>query len=199
MSTKSNKFLAFIKSNIYYIMVVIALAVMVLVIALSNGDDKQVNAGIEEDGVITDVSTDVVQNYRVPLETFTILKEYNDTDLLYNASLGRWEAHKSLDLQAEENSNVVAIASGTVQQVYTNYLEGTVVVIEHSNGMRSLYGSLQEEVNVSVGDTVNQGDIIGKVGCSAKAEHIDICHLHFELYRDGVKVDPTEYIPFTEK
>lgn len=202
MSTKQeNRFLKFLKANIYYILVILALAIMILVVALSStGETKTVNTEVEGNGQeITDVNAPNVINYRVPLETFTILKEYNETDLMYNASLNRWEAHKSVDLSASEGSNVMAIADGTVTQVYSNYLEGTVVVIEHSNGLKSLYGSLKEDVSVSVGQTVSQGDIIGVVGCTAKAEHIDVCHLHFELYRDGIKVDPAEYIPFTDK
>ena len=202
MSTKQeNRFLKFIKANIYYILVVLALGVLVLVVALSSpGEAKTVNTEVEGGGQeITDVNAPSVINYRVPLETFTILKEYNETDLMFNASLNRWEAHKSIDLSATEGSKVMAIADGTVTQVYSNYLEGTVVVIEHSNGLKSHYGSLKENVSVSVGQSISQGDVIGEVGCTAKAEHIDVCHLHFELYRDGVKVDPAEYIPFTDK
>ena len=202
MSTKQeNRFFKFIKANLYYILVILALGIMILVVALSSpAEAKTVGTEVENNGQeITDVSTPNVVNYRVPLETFTILKEYNETDLMYNASLNRWEAHKSMDLSANEGAKVMAIADGKVTQVYTNYLEGTVVVIEHSNGLKSLYGSLKENVNVSVGQNVSQGDILGEVGCSAKAEHIDVCHLHFELYRDGVKVDPAEYIPFTDK
>lgn len=202
MSTKQeNKFLKFLKANIYYILVILALAIMILVVSLSSaGDSKVVNTEVENNQEeITDVSSPNVVNYRVPLENFTILKEYNETDLMFNASLNRWEAHKSIDLSANEGASVMAIADGTVTQVYSNYLEGTVVVIEHSNGIKSLYGSLQENVNVSIGSAVQQGDIIGTVGCTAKAEHMDICHLHFELFRDGVKVNPAEYIPFTDK
>lgn len=198
---QGNKFLKFLKSNVYYILVVLALAIMVTVIALTSSANAQnVNTDVDDDkGGSTGVVTPGVEDFRVPLETFTILKEYNETELMYNASLKRWEAHKSLDLSASEDAKVMAIADGKVTQVYTNYLEGTVVVIEHSDGMKSLYGSLKEDVSVAVGDEVKQGQVIGKVGATANAEHLDTNHLHFELFRDGAKVDPSEYIPFTDK
>ena len=118
---------------------------------------------------------------------------------MYNATLKRWEAHKALDLSATDGANVMAVADGRVTQVYTNYLEGTVVVIEHANNMKSLYSSLNQDVSVKVGDNVKLGDVIGKVGNTANGEHSDGAHLHFEFFRDGVKVNPNEYISFSDK
>ncbi|MGN1227295.1 MAG: peptidoglycan DD-metalloendopeptidase family protein, partial [Christensenellales bacterium] len=65
--------------------------------------------------------------------------------------------------------------------------------------MKSLYSSLDSAVNVKVGDEVKSGDVIGKVGDTANGEHTDGAHLHFEFYRDGVKVNPNDYIAFAEK
>lgn len=204
-ANKQNKFFQFIKANIYYILVILALAVMIVVIALTNttSDVEPVSTqqAVEEtqDSEVKDVNAPVVPTYVSPLSSYTILKEYNDTDLMYNASLNRWEAHKSMDLGASAGEKVLSVANGEVAQVYNNYLEGTVVVIKHANGMQSLYGSLDDNVLVKVGDKVNAGDQIGVVSTSAKGEYINEAHLHFELYRNGEKIDPVTYIPLADK
>lgn len=200
-SNQENKFLKFVKANLYYLLVVLALGVMVLVLVLTNQPEvKNANTIVEDEkGQVQDVSGPVVNDFRAPLETFTILKDYSDKDLMYNASLKRWESHKSMDLSAQENANVLAIADGIVSQVYTNYLDGTVVVIEHDDGLKSLYGSLQEDVQIKVGDRVTKGQPFAKVGCSSKSEFSESCHLHFEMFRDGKNINPAEYVSFTDK
>lgn len=194
---KENRFLNFVRANLYYIIAVALILLIVSIVAMVNGANSK-GAEFVEDNTIKEVNAPAV-TYTIPVENFSILKEYSDTDLMYNATLKRWEAHKALDLSASEGASVMAVASGRVAQVYSNYLEGTVVVIEHDNNMKSLYSSLAQDVNVKVGDMVNAGDVIGKVGNTANGEHTDGAHLHFEFYRDGIKVNPNEYIAFTEK
>ena len=193
---KQNKFANFIKSNMLYIVAVAVVAIVVAVVAIMSGNERGIVDNTKEPTIPVDVPT---ITYTVPVKDFTVLKEYSDTDLMYNATLKRWEAHKAIDLSAEAGSNVVAVADGKVTQVYTNYLEGTVIVIEHSNNMKSLYSSLDSAVKVKVGDAVKSGDVIGQVGTTANGEHTDGAHLHFEFYRDGVKVNPNDYIAFAEK
>ena len=51
------------------------------------------------------------------------------------------------------------------------------MVIKHGNGTQTLYGHLSS-VNVSVGDTVKQGQVIGKMGSTGKSTGV---HVHFEI------------------
>lgn len=199
MQTKRNKksrFINFIGSNLYYIIVVaLLLAIASIVAIVGNSNTK---SSVVDDNQVVPVNAPEI-TYNIPLKDFTLLKDYSDNELMYNATLKRWEAHKAVDLSAVEGANVMAVADGKVTQVYTNYLEGTVVVIEHANNMKSLYSSLSNNVKVKVGDSVNLGDVIGQVGNTANGEHTDGAHLHFEFYRDNIKVDPNEYIAFAEK
>ncbi len=202
---KQNKFLNFLKANIYYILVILALAVMIVVIALTNTTSDVENVStqaveeVQDQTDVKDVNAPVVPTYVSPLANFTILKEYNDTELMFNASLNRWEAHKSMDLGASDGEKVLSVASGEVSEVYNNYLEGNVVVIKHANGMQSVYGSLGDNVLVKVGDKVSAGQTIGTVSTSAKGEYINQSHLHFELLRNGLQIDPVTYIPLSDK
>lgn len=193
MQTKKSKFKNFIKSNLFYTIVVgVVLLAIGLVGVISTPSTPK------EPEPLTPVDAPAI-TYTLPLQNYTVLKDYSDSELMYNATLKRWESHKAIDLSASEGANVVSVADGKVTQVYNNYLDGTVVVIEHANNMKSLYSSLNSAVKVKVGDEIKKGDVIGQVSTTANGEHTDGSHLHFEFYRDGVKVNPNDYIAFSEK
>lgn len=86
----------------------------------------------------------------------------------------------SVDIANKSGTPVVAAASGKVMISRTggwNGGYGNYVVIEHPNGLQTLYGHLLE-TSVSAGTTVSQGDIIGKMGSSGRSTGT---HLHFEI------------------
>ena len=67
---------------------------------------------------------------------------------------------------------------------------GNVVVIDHGNGWMSTYAHC-DALNVNVGDQVSRGDIIATVGETGAATGP---HLHLELRKDGVLVNPTDVL-----
>ena len=71
---------------------------------------------------------------------------------------------------------------------------GTTVVIRHDGGYQTTYSNLQARPNVEAGDSVSAGQIIGAVGRTAAAESAQGPHLHFSVTKDGVPVDPSEYL-----
>lgn len=170
---------------------VIACAVTIALVSTNNSDNR---ADIGDDGI--DVST---TTYVVPMQNATIVKDYSGSELQYNDTLRQWEIHKAIDFQAGDDLNVYAVADGTVSNVYTNYLEGTVIEISHSDGIVSIYKSLNSEVSVAVGDNVSAGQIIGQVADSMAQESNTGTHLHFEMTVNGVKVDPNDYLSLGDK
>lgn len=101
--------------------------------------------------------------------------------------------HQGVDLFAAEGTPVAAAALGTVEMIgpsgrgggykMTGY--GEYVVLRHAGGLRTLYAHLSK-YNVSRGDRVSQGQIIGEVGRTAYGECgiyfcTDPAHLHFEV------------------
>lgn len=144
------------------------------------------------------VNTDPISFYN-PLLNFTVAKEFNDTNLVYNSTLKQWEAHKGVCLTAPENSEVFAVLDGVVEDVYSNYLNGTVVVLSHANNLKTYYSSLDEDVPVKKGDTVKQGDVIGKISNTGANELNLGNHLHFEVTENDVKVDPATYLDLENK
>lgn len=135
----------------------------------------------------------------LPVLNATIYKEYSADSLSYNATLKQWEVHKGIDFQTATGSSVYSILNGTVVDVYSNVLEGGVVVVEHDNGWVSTYGSLSENVSVKAGDKVERGQVLGTVADTASSELEAGAHLHFSLEDNGNKVDPAAYLNISSK
>lgn len=136
--------------------------------------------------------------YTVPMENATIVKDFSNKELQYNNTLKQWEIHKALDITSDTSNNVLAIANGTVTNVYTNYLEGGVIEITHDNGIKSVYKSL-EDISVKNGDFVTAGDVIASISSSMAREINTGNHLHFEMFENNLSVDPNNYIDFSNK
>jgi murein DD-endopeptidase MepM/ murein hydrolase activator NlpD len=100
---------------------------------------------------------------------------------------GAQKYHGGIDLGAAYGTAVPAAAGGRVVAAGEQGAYGTQVVIEHETGLQTRYAHLSA-VNVAVGDRVGQGQEIGRVGQSGRATGP---HLHFEVIRDGQRVDPT--------
>lgn len=188
--TKGRLFKTYLKK--YGYLVLIGVALLTLTITLLAVGTK----GPQEDPNYKDPSGQVnatVKTY-LPVADATVIKEFSDTQLMYNGTLKQWEAHKSIDFSAEEGSDVVAYTDGTVIDVSNNYLNGTVVTVEHANGLKTIYGSLQEDVSVKKGDAIKGGSVIGKVGATANSA-IDLgSHLNFQMVENDKKIDPSGYL-----
>ena len=173
-------------------LLVIACAVTISFVTSQNiRTDGDVGMG---DGVVVANTT-----YDVPLANATIVKDYSSKELQYNSTLKQWQIHKAVDLVSESSKDVLALTDGKVSNIYTNYLEGTVVEITHSNGLVSIYKSLAKDVKVEVGTQVSAGQVIGTVSESMAEELNSGAHLHFEVKLNGVLVDPNGYISLTNK
>lgn len=97
-----------------------------------------------------------------------------------------------IDFVKENIFDVVAISDGTVTLIKEDDLVGKTVEIEHTNGLVSIYQSLSE-ISVKKGDTVYQGQTIGKSGTNELDKEIGN-HLHFEIYENGSSKNPTLYL-----
>ena len=119
---------------------------------------------------------------------------YSMEALSYNQTTRDWRTHDGVDIAAEAGTSVVAAADGQVYTIYDDDVMGTTVVIRHNGGYTTCYASLSEELEVSVGDTVTMGQVIGTVGETAMVETALGPHVHFSVtYRD-VPMDPAEFL-----
>ncbi|OIK10641.1 peptidase M23 [Bacillus sp. MUM 116] len=91
-----------------------------------------------------------------------------------------------------ETFDVVASLSGTVTKVSEDATLGNVIEIEHEKGVITQYSSVND-MKVKVGEEVKQGDVIAKAGQSLFNEKAGT-HVHFEIRKNGVAVNPDTYI-----
>ena len=99
--------------------------------------------------------------------------------------------HDGVDYAAPLGTPVRAIAAGTVVGA-GRVADGAVIVrIRHGDGSESLYGHLDADLPVRVGDRVEAGDRVGKIGMTG---HTTGPHLHLELSVHGRTVDPQRWI-----
>lgn len=105
--------------------------------------------------------------------------------------------NKGIDLASKEGESfdVTAAMSGTVVKAEEDALFGQVVHIEHDKDVITIYQSL-EGLMVEVGQTVKQGDVIARAGRNLYNSDAGV-HVHFELRKDGVPVNPLKYLDKT--
>ena len=102
----------------------------------------------------------------------------------------RPEFHTGVDLPAPSGTNIVAAESGTVIISGWNGGFGNTVVIDHGGGLSTLYAHNSRNL-VAVGDWVNRGDVIARVGSTGVSTGP---HLHFEVRHNGRHVNPNPYL-----
>ncbi len=98
--------------------------------------------------------------------------------------------HRGIDLKAAYGQEVPAAGRGTVVEAGDRGAYGLTVLVEHGNGVQTRYAHLSA-LAVGAGDRVLQGQEIGRVGQSGRATGP---HLHFEVIRNGQRVDPTAVV-----
>ncbi|BBW97851.1 M23 family metallopeptidase [Geobacillus sp. FSL W8-0032] len=105
-----------------------------------------------------------------------------------------YHPNQGIDLARQDGKtfDVTAALSGTVAKAEKDPILGYVVEINHEQGVTTVYQSLAD-VKVEAGDTVKQGEVIGKAGQSEFNKEAGI-HVHFEIRKDGKPVNPIEYI-----
>lgn len=123
-----------------------------------------------------------------------VLRDYSVETLSLDPTMGDWRTHGGLDIAAAQGVKVLSISAGTVEQVYTDAMMGTTVVVDHGGGLKSWYCNLAEDVTVQAGDKVDIGGELGTVGSSAMAEVGVDSHVHLETTLDGRPVDPKNYL-----
>lgn len=124
-----------------------------------------------------------------------IVREYAVETLSYDPTMADWRTHIGLDIACAAGTQVKAPAGGTVTDIYTDDMLGVTVAILHADGVESRCSNLAGVPTVEIGDTVRTGDIIGAVGETAIGESAEASHLHLSMTKNGVSVDPREYLP----
>ena len=212
MSKNNSKVLDFIKRNAYYLAFVLCLGVLVIItvslIVSENGKGAlEVNGGAQIEEEVQKPSEETPGEEEKPSVDNTptaiifampvngeIIKDYVDASVIYNQTLGVYTGHKAVDFGAEEGAVVSCVYDGVIESVEISKINGTTVIVDHGNGLKSVYNSIDANENLLEGMSVKQGDALGVVSLNNKTEYLDGAHLHFEVLENGLKVDPFKYL-----
>ena len=123
-----------------------------------------------------------------------IMREFAQENLVYSETLEEWVTHTGIDIKAEKTTVVKAAEAGVVKSIKNDPRYGLTIVIEHDDTYQTVYSNLLTSEFVVEGETVEKGQSIGTVGNSAIFEIADEPHLHFEILKDSIAVDPSIYI-----
>ncbi len=125
--------------------------------------------------------------YIIPIEG-TVEKEYSYDTLVYSATYRDMRIHTGADIVPANGTVIVAAADGTVISVDEDTVYGTVISIDHYDGVVINYCGVKN-VTVHKNDIVTKGEIIAEIGI-VNNECADKDHLHLELLLDGEYADP---------
>lgn len=123
-----------------------------------------------------------------------IVKEFAKDNLLFSQTLQEWTVHTGIDIKADKTTVVKAAEAGTVKSIKNDPRYGLTIVVAHENGFETIYANLLTSEFVIEGEKVEKGQSLGTVGNTAAFEMADDTHLHFEILKDSVQVDPSIYI-----
>lgn len=158
-------------------------------------EDEGINGEVTETGVFSNgESFSEPESWVMPVDG-EIERSYTMQELAYDETMSDWRTHDGVDIAAQQGSQVRAAAAGTVESVKNDDLYGTTVVIDHGNGVKTTYSSLEASPAVKEGDRVEAGQVIGAVGNTAICETAQASHMHFSVSRDGASADPMNYLP----
>src|SRR5699024_10251340 len=104
----------------------------------------------------------------------------------------RWgRTHKGIDIARPSNRAILAADHGVVTSAgYNSGGYGNKIVINHNNGMKTIYAHL-DSISVKSGQKVEKGMEIGVMGSTGRSTGI---HLHFEVYKNGKLKNPMSYL-----
>ena len=128
----------------------------------------------------------------LPFEKKKVITAYSEDKPIYSDTLDEWSCHTGLDFACEEGAGVAAAANGIVKSITNDGVYGTSVLICHTDDYYTLYCGVKD-VSVTVDELVAQGQSIGAAAGNIPGEAHMACHIHFEVIKDGLCVDPNRF------
>lgn len=159
----------------------------------SNNTTSQTNSKVEETEENKTEKTTVELTFERPVEG-DIVRDFAVDSLIYSETLQEWTTHTGIDIKADKTTVVKAAETGTVKTIKNDPRYGLTIIIEHANGFQTVYSNLLTSEFVVEGEKVEKGQSLGTVGNTAAFEIADEPHLHFEIIKEGVQVDPNIYL-----
>lgn len=123
-------------------------------------------------------------------------KDFSDTALVFSPTMKDHRVHLGIDIAGNLGDPVKAFCKGVVEKIFNDRFMGKTIVINHGNGLKSVYMNLAEALpdGIKEGCEIEAGTVIGAIGETASNECVDSPHLHFEVHLNDKETDPKNYI-----
>ena len=119
---------------------------------------------------------------------------FSGDELVFSRTMLDWRVHPGIDIRDDVGTPVKAAAGGVVTKVYNDDMMGFTVIILHPDGFETIYSNLQTGQLVEENQEVKPGDVIRGAGMSSACEINEPPHLHFEIKKDCINVNPFDYL-----
>lgn len=194
-------------NKIFYVTMAVILAVVAILIIATSVARRNAVETPSTDEPSSDNSqnppsteTDVLPDFSLPVDG-EISFDFSDSVPVFSPTMEDWRTHLGVDVLGELGTEVLAVADGTVTNIWEDPFMGMCISIEHSGNAVSVYKNLSKDVadGIVIGCAVKAGDTIGTIGETAMNEIAQEPHLHYELSVAGKIVDPKDHIKFPTK
>ncbi|NQZ06494.1 MAG: M23 family metallopeptidase [Algicola sp.] len=98
--------------------------------------------------------------------------------------------HKGIDFAGKHGDTVIATGAGVISWASERYGYGQMIEVDHGDGFKTRYGH-NEQLLVEVGDVVDKGQLIAKMGSSGRSTGP---HVHYEILKGGKQINPLKYV-----
>lgn len=119
-----------------------------------------------------------------------IIMDYSVDTAVYDKTLDQYRTNDSICISAAADTEVTAAADGIVEAVSNDRVNGNRVVLNHGNGWKTTYSQLRNDIDVTEGEVVCEGDVIGRVGTPTAYSEALGTHLAFTVSKDEGCIDP---------
>ncbi|SFR62404.1 M23 family metallopeptidase [Anaeromicropila populeti] len=118
-----------------------------------------------------------------------VIMNYSDEKGIYFATLGQYKVNPAILIGAEEETEVVSATKGTIDEIIENEETGTTIKMSIGNDYVLTYGQLKD-LKVEVGDTVEEGQVLGCIAKPTKYYVVEGANLYFQVTQNGEPVNP---------
>lgn len=157
-------------------------------VLILKGNHKAINI----ENINVNSKTKVINKKNLNVNNFVLKKPVKGgiTTSGFGDTISRTASHNGHDWAVNTGTKVRAAAEGVVELAYFSESYGYNILINHNNGFKTRYAHLSE-VKVSKGEKVEQSQVIALSGSTGFSTGP---HLHFEVVKDGKRVNPIEYV-----
>ena len=122
-----------------------------------------------------------------------VITPYSGGELVKNKTLNVWRSHDALDIGGGQDAPVLAVGDGVIAAISNDPLWGGMIQLEHPDGHVTVYSGVRVDPALKTGGKVKAGDTLGTLDQIPAEISLDP-HIHLEMSKNGVSVDPTQLL-----